>query len=118
MKMSPLALGGWIGMGVGAATLIAAAITGSLALSAGKEVDQQCPDGCYDTEYDLIKKRDNLSLSTDILFVEGGVLAAAGGVLVLVDYLKGNKEKENQHSVSFVPIIGNETAGASVGVRF
>lgn len=118
-KPSPLAAAGWTTLGVGAATLIAGGVTGGLTLSAANEVNEKCPSGgCYSSEYDLMNKRDNLALATNVLLAVGGTAAAAGIVMVVVHAVRNKKEKKKQQAFLVHPVLTEQTAGAALELRF
>ncbi len=89
---SPLRTGGWVALGVGGALLVAGGVTGGLALEAKGDVEDTCPNGCYSDDYDLVDKRDNLALTTDILIGVGAAAAAAGIAMLVVDATGGEDE--------------------------
>ncbi len=71
--------------GVGAAALVAAAITGAVAASAYSSIRKQCADGvCPESRRTDVDRVGTLALTTDILWVSGAVLAALGLVLTFV----------------------------------
>ncbi len=102
-ERSSLRTWGWVTVGAGAALLVGGGITGGLALTAHGDAEEQCPDGCYASDYGLIDKRDNLALTTDILLGIGSVAAIAGVVMLIVD--KKGKEQDGAE-VAIVPAVG------------
>ncbi len=118
-KIKPLKLVGWITLGVGAATVIAGGVVGGLALSADKAIEKNCTnEGCYNDDMGLVYKRDNLSLTSDVLFAVGGTATAAGLVIVLIGAIKAKKEHNTEKTVFISPIFNRQNAGLSLEVRF
>ena len=118
LRLGPLALAGWITAGTGAAMLIAASVTGGLAIKENKKIEKNCPDGCYEPYHDSIEKRDMLAITTDTLLGVGGVAVAAGAGLLIFDYLRNKKEREEAQAFLFAPVLSRQVAGASLEVRF
>lgn len=72
----------WVIAGVGAAALIAGAVTGVMALGAVSDIEEQCPDDACEPDFDLAGERDDartLVRATDFLLL-GGTLLVAGGL--------------------------------------
>lgn len=81
---------GFVGAGLGAALLVGGGVTGGLALKKDGELDDDCPEGvCYSGSYDLLDRRDRLATASTALFVAGGVVAAAGAVMLILDATRG-----------------------------
>ncbi len=99
----PLRTWGWVCVGVGGATLVGAGVTGIAALKKKGQVEENCPGGCYTEHYDLVEKRDDLALATDVLLGVGGAVAATGVVLLLVDAFGGERSEAD---IAFVPSPG------------
>jgi hypothetical protein len=75
---------GFIGIGVGAAGLVVGAITGGLAVGKHSSLTDACPNGqCPASEQGDLDSYHTLGLVSTIGFIAGGVLAAAGLVVVL-----------------------------------
>jgi hypothetical protein len=88
---NPRAVWGWTAVGVGAAAIIAGAVTGSLALSKNSDIKDNCAGGdCLPPWHDEVDKRDRLALSTDVLLPTGAAVAIVG-VLVLTVF-KGEEQ--------------------------
>jgi tetratricopeptide (TPR) repeat protein len=86
---------GWSLLGIGAAALIAGTVTGSVTMAMADDIKNVCKDNgdvCPDSEKDDADKAENLALATDILLPIGGVLAAAGIVMVVVEKTKFSSE--------------------------
>ncbi|MBN2529477.1 MAG: tetratricopeptide repeat protein [Deltaproteobacteria bacterium] len=99
-RYRPMKTVGWSLVGTGAGALIAASITGSMALSKNKDLQPECKGGCPDDLLDDEKTLNNLGLITDVLIVTGATLATTGLVLLMV---ARNKEKKDRHDVSILP---------------
>jgi hypothetical protein len=79
------AVWGWTVTGIGAALLVAGAVTGGLALSANSAIGDHCPDGaCPPAWHDDVDRRDNLALSTNVLLGTGAAVAVVGVLLLTV----------------------------------
>lgn len=76
---------GPIVMGVGGALLIGAAVTGGLALAENDAFEAECsePGACPVSAAGMLDSAHTLALVTDILWIGGAVVAAAGLVLTL-----------------------------------
>jgi len=76
---------GWTAVGVGAAALVAGAVTGGLALASNSDIKDNCTDGnCLPAWHDEVDKRDRLALATDVLLPAGAVVAVVGVLLLTV----------------------------------
>ena len=107
---------GWIAVGVGAAALVGGAITGGLALSADKSIQDACPGGvCTSEKRGEVDRRDALALTTDILIPAGAAIAVTGAVLLIVFR---DKERADGDAVAFSPIVTADGAGAVAAWRF
>lgn len=76
---------GLVGLGAGAAGIALGAVAGALSLGAVDELNKSCPDKrCPSSQAGTLDQAKTLSTVSTIGFVAGGVLAAAGGVLLVV----------------------------------
>lgn len=83
--MSKTKLWGWVAVGTGAAMLAGGAITGILATVQNGDLDEACPDSrCAPGRQGEIDALSGLALTTDILLIAGGVIAATGIVLMFL----------------------------------
>lgn len=106
---------GWVTAGLGAALLIGGGVTGGLALSKNKDIEDNCPGGeCEPPYHDDVDSRDALATTSTVLFAVGGA-ALVAGVLMLT--LSGGDE-EPSADVAVLPVVGSDTAGAAVEWRF
>lgn len=108
---STLQIVGYAGLGAGVLAAGAGIVTGVLAKSNENQAKENCVnDAC--PESDLSKKNSAQSLATvtNVLFITGGVLAAAGVSLVIVG--KPSKKRESTHLLQVSP--GVAAGGASL----
>ncbi len=112
---SALKAWGWVTFSIGGAILVGGAVTGGVTLAADKDIDSKCPDGCYSRYYDEMDRRDNLALTTDILLGIGGAVTLAGVVMLIVAASRG---EDDEGSVSMLPLVGPQIAGATLEWRF
>jgi hypothetical protein len=118
---SALAIAGWATLGVGAAAAIAGAITGGVALSRNKELDQECndADGCPAAEHaDALDGRDALATTSTVTFAVGIAAAAAGVVMLVVDRRRGPERPAEQAAVALAPIAAPGLGGVALQGRF
>jgi len=104
--------GGWVVAGIGAGFLVAGGITGAAALSTGKDLESDFPDGVPRAEKNRVDRMDRLALSTNILLGVGGAAVVAGVVMLLLD--DGPAERD----VALLPAAGPSFAGATIRGRF
>lgn len=110
-----LFISGAVVTGLGAATLVGSVITGTMALSRNQEIKNNCPKNeCPPAYHDILKGRNTLALTTDVLLGVGSAVTAAGIVLIIVAKVKQNKKRE----LVFGPVISPRVAGATVKWRF
>lgn len=83
---NPLRLVGFITAGVGVAALVGGAITGAMAQSEFSNLEAACPNQTCTSQADLDRRNsvDSMATASTGLLVAGGVLTAAGVVLVIV----------------------------------
>ena len=88
-----LRLVGFVAIGVGAAGLIVGGVTGGLAMGKHSELEDNCPNGaCPPDQQDNLDSFHTLGTVSTIGFIAGGVIAAAGIVLVVVGSLGASEE--------------------------
>lgn len=115
-KGKKLKIAGITLLGVGAAGLIAGAATGGLALSLDDDIQPHCePDGCPAEYQDDSERVDNLALSTDILLISGGIIAATGATLLVV---YGLRERRERNTVAVLPSIAPTQVGLMLTKEF
>ncbi len=119
---SPLKTIGWIAVGVGAAVLAGGAVTGGMSLSKNNELKDSCTSGSCPSgvDPDIEESRDKLALMTDILIPVGGVLAATGIVLLIVNAAKKEQpEEETSMETAVLPFaIPQGGGGLMIEGRF
>jgi hypothetical protein len=114
-KGSPLRLVGFIAAGVGGAALVGGVVTGLMAKSKDKKATDACTNKVCPTsaeaDFDSAK---SLATVTNVLFIGGGVLAAAGVGLIIVG---GSSSAENPKAAAsaprlrLTPVAGTDGAG-------
>lgn len=109
---------GLTAMGTGAATLIAGAVTGSLALSKSNKLEENCKEkvGCSDSDKELKDSSDKLAIATNMLLPLGGALAVTGGLLFFFELR--NHSKEQEIALDVHPVGGPDQLGLTVSGRF
>jgi len=77
---------GWTAIGVGGAGLIVGAVTGGLALGKHGELNDNCNDAgqCAPDQQSTLDSYRTMGTISTVGFIAGGVLAAAGTVLLIV----------------------------------
>jgi hypothetical protein len=77
----------------GLVSLAAGATTGALALAKKSTVTEHCPEprGCDQTGLDAAQSGHTYATVSDVTFVAGGVLLAAGAALVLLNPAQGSR---------------------------
>lgn len=86
VRSNPLRAVGFALAGVGGAALIGGIITGVMASGAYSDLQAACPNNVCRTQADLDQRDtvDGLAGATNALLIGGGVLAAAGVVMIVV----------------------------------
>jgi hypothetical protein len=83
--MHPIALAGWIGIGVGGACLLIATATGIPAIVMKDDLSEKCPnDRCAPPEHDSVGTYDALRWTAGVTLVAGALIAGAGVAGVLL----------------------------------
>jgi tetratricopeptide (TPR) repeat protein len=97
--------------GIGAAALLASAVTGTMALAAARSLEDACgPVGipCDERHADKAHRAEDLALATDVLWISGGALLGTG----LIWWLSSSGNSEPPADVSF------SLSRDAAGVRF
>lgn len=105
---------GWAVLGVGAAAVVAGAITGGVTLSVNDELSSSCPNRECPAGYDYESRTSTgsaLALTTDILIPVGAVALATGVVLLLALHEDGDSPRA-------AAICGPDGCAATVTGRF
>ncbi len=110
----------WIIAGVGGAALVVGVVTGIVALDAKSTLDAACDSNhvCPDTVEltDAYDRGSSLATATDVLFIAGGIVAAAGLTWGLIQLLGGGVEESEPPPVA--AWCGPSGCGATVGGTF
>lgn len=70
---------GYVGMGVGGASLLVATATGIPAIAMGSDLDSTCPNGqCPPSQFDTVDTYDALRWTSGVTLIAGLVIAGAG----------------------------------------
>jgi hypothetical protein len=89
-----LAVGGWIGVGLGAAGLLVGTITGSLAIRDMGRLDELCPErNCPPSHHGDVDAFDGLRTASTASFIAGGVVAAVGLGLIIASSAIGSSRE-------------------------
>lgn len=101
--------------GLGAATLLGSVVTGTMAMSKDKEIKSNCPNNeCEPDYHDILKKRNQLALTTDVLIGVGSAFTAAGIVVIIAAKVRQKKS----HELVLSPFWGSSFAGVTAKWRF
>ena len=109
---------GWAGVGMGGASLVAGIAFGALASGKNSEYEEQ--RDTTGTFADLKELRDSGEQYQTVgiaLMVAGGVIAAAGGGLLIWE-LMGGEEDIDSASAMFMPVVTQDSAGFAASLRF
>lgn len=108
--------------GSGAAGLVVGGILAGLALSAGGDIDEACltEPGCDETKYreaeELKARAERLGRASTGLFIGGGVVAAAGVLLLVIR--PGGSTVEEPVDASWVPEVRVGPTRVEMRLRF
>jgi hypothetical protein len=104
---------------IGGAALVASAVTGGLANSKAEDLATVCSGMECDMQYTgLLEKRDNLALSTDVLWISGAALAVTGLVLWVTDDRGEKKRKKRGAQFDFAAAGALTSDGAEISARW
>ncbi|MBN2526927.1 MAG: hypothetical protein JXR76_11080 [Deltaproteobacteria bacterium] len=93
---------------IGAASLLAGAVTGMIAVQKSKALEGKCPDGVCEPQYhDENNTMQNMVTGTNVLFIAGGTLAIAGVLLIIA----GKRRHERMDKGTMLPAFSKNTAG-------
>lgn len=109
---SPLRTVGFITGGVGLALVGAGAVTGLMAKSKEKEVDEACaptPNNCDPSNQSKLKSASSLATTSTVLFISGGVATLAGVGMVIFGGKSSTQVGGAQ--VTFVPVVADNGGG-------
>lgn len=108
---------GWVGTGLGAGLLGASLVTGLMALSLGNDLQMDADENGGLLPKSRSKDKDkmkNLGTATTALVVSGGVVAAVGITLLILE----TTMEESRSDISVVPMFGHGLAGAAINESF
>jgi hypothetical protein len=81
--LSPLQLAGWTVLGIGGASLVAAAATGAAAAARYHDLEDACPaDSCTDTVNDVVSSGETFELVAYVTLGAGAAAVLAGALMV------------------------------------
>jgi len=110
-----LATWGWIATGIGGALLVSGAVTGGMALSLNRDLEQGCPGGaCSEEHWDDNDRMGRLAVATNVLLGAGAAAAAAGVVMLIVN-AAGDRERDEP---AVALLLGPASAGIGIRGRF
>lgn len=83
-RSEPMQLLGFVGLGLGGASLITGGVFGILTLRDKRQLDARCPNrACGPAEHDLVDAYAAKGTISGVALISGAVLATAGGALLL-----------------------------------
>lgn len=114
-KMSPLKIGGFAAVGVGAAGLLGAAITGGLIQSRHSAIENACREKhCTEEGLSLIDSQETLLPLNATLWGVGIAGGATGAILLL---LSSTKAQEGRTTI-LTPVVSHDRFGIGLSGRF
>ena len=113
----PMRLAGWVLTGVGVAGLVAGSVLGGLTIAKQKDLEEayQKKDLTYPEMQSELDAGEGMELGAIIALAAGGVVAATGAALLIVDHLRGGKERQ---SAWVAPGISADGAMLNAGFSF
>jgi hypothetical protein len=109
---------GFVAIGVGAAGIVAGAVTGGLAMAGRDSIDGCEGTRCPVSERDEVGTYNDLRTISSVCFIGGGVLAATGIVLVIAaPKSAGPSAARRGPSLSVAPWVGAGTLGVFFEAR-
>ena len=105
---------GFVALGVGGAAIIGGVVTGLMAKSSESSATDQCKNKVCPTAAEAdFDSASSLATMTNVLFIGGGVLAAAGVTLVLVGGKGGSEPAKpaSLHHLELTPAVAANGAG-------
>jgi hypothetical protein len=107
----------YVAFGVAGAGILAGAITGGISLAMTGDLKARCPNKvCAPTDQGSIDTATALAHTSTVTFVLGGVAAAAGAVLMVVD-LNPRHPAQQPHHTSVVGTVRPYLSFGGAGVR-
>jgi hypothetical protein len=98
---------GYTGLGLGGALLIAGGVTGFMAFSKEKSLEESCPakDQCDPTFEDDLESANSLATMSTVFSIAGAAIGAGGVVLILTDTSPGGDKAEGARP-SLAAVVG------------
>jgi len=113
-----LRIAGWTLVGVGGASLVAGIVLGALSSSKASDLEQAWKRGePWENWRNIASKGETYEAAAMLTLIVGGVVAATGATLVIVDYLRQPKDSERRR-VWITPAITSAGPAISAGLRF
>ena len=110
--------GGRAGVGVGGAALVAGIAFGALAMGKSSDYEELLDSGALHDDLKEIRDTGEQYETAGIaLMVSGGVIAAAGGALLIWELL-GSEEDNASTSAMFTPVVTRDGAGFAARLSF
>lgn len=109
---------GWTLVGVGAASLVTGIVFGTMVSAKNSEYDDAvAANKTYDELQEIRDSSDQLQTLQVVTLVAGGVLAAAGGGL-LIWHWADNRKQDTAAAIGLFPLVTHQTAGLGLNGRF
>ena len=108
---------GWIALGTGGALLVTGIVFGAMASGKASDYEEAAKEQYYKNLGELRDEGESLESTQIGLMVAGGVLAAAGGGLLLWHYL-GRKNNRVDSTALVVPLMTDNAVGLMGQLRF
>ncbi|MGC4087235.1 MAG: hypothetical protein QM756_04885 [Polyangiaceae bacterium] len=109
---SPLRTAGFVTGGVGLAIVASGVVTGLMAKSKEREVDDKCaatPDGCDPSLKSTLHSAANLAKVTNVLLIGGGVVTLAG--IGMIAFGGKTSTQVGAARVTLVPVVAGNAGG-------
>ena len=108
---------GWVALAAGGAVLAGGLVMGGLAAAKSSEYDDvKAGDRYHDQLKSIREEGEDYETAQVAMLVAGGVIAAAGGGLLLWEFL--GSDKERPADVVLAPMISGQGLGLAAGGRF
>jgi len=93
LEVRPLLLGGILTLGLGAGAIGVGVAMGVASQNQVDAIAPSCPGGqCPPSQYDALDSAEGLATGANILFIAGGVVAATGATLIIIDLVSDDAE--------------------------
>ena len=109
---------GWAGVGVGGAALVAGIAFGALAAGKSSDFEEQRDSGAsYKSLKELRDSGEQYETIGIAMMVSGGIIAAAGGAMLIWEMMGGEDEPEGTRAV-VAPMFSEDGAGVAARLSF